>query len=380
MTTDRSSRRELQILAAIADALNSSPTVQGALERTLELVTDLLGLPTGWVWLVDRDSGHMYNAAARNLPPYLQEPVRMTGGWCWCINEFREGSLTPRNSDVMECTRLRPAVRARQTDLTHGLAHHATIPLSFQGKPLGIMNLTAPKMRRLTAEELRLLGTIGLQVGVAIERARLAEESALLARADERTRLAREIHDTLAQGLTALTLQIETALRNVGSDPERVRERLEKALTTARSNLDEARRSVENLRAGALAGKPLVQALAALAREFTSDSGIRVEFESSGECALPLPVEAELYRIAEQALANVQQHSHAREVRLSIGCTKRNATLTIADDGAGFVVRRVPADRHGIEGMRERARIAGGTLRIASSRGKGTTITVRVPK
>ncbi|MGZ4779423.1 MAG: GAF domain-containing protein, partial [Thermoanaerobaculia bacterium] len=143
-------RRELEIVGAIADALNSSPTVQGALERTLELVTDLLGLPTGWVWLVDRDSGHMYNAAARNLPPYLQEPVRMTGGWCWCINEFREGSLTPRNIDVMECTRLRPAVRARQTDLTHGLAHHATIPLSFQGKPLGIMNLTAPKMRRLT--------------------------------------------------------------------------------------------------------------------------------------------------------------------------------------------------------------------------------------
>ncbi|MGZ4810124.1 MAG: histidine kinase, partial [Thermoanaerobaculia bacterium] len=345
-------RRELEIVGAIADALNSSPTVQGALERTLELVTDLLGLPTGWVWLVDRDSGHMYNAAARNLPPYLQEPVRMTGGWCWCINEFREGSLTPRNIDVMECTRLRPAVRARQTDLTHGLAHHATIPLSFQGKPLGIMNLTAPKMRRLTREELRLLGTIGLQVGVAIERARLAEESAIHARADERTRLAREIHDTLAQGLTALALQIETALRNVGSDPERVRERLEKALATTRTNLDEARRSVENLRAGALAGKPLVQALAALAREFTSDSGIRVEFESNGACELPLPVEAELYRIAEQALANVQQHSSAREVRLSIGCTKRSATLTIADDGAGFDPRNVSADRHGIEGMR----------------------------
>ncbi|MGZ7081495.1 MAG: sensor histidine kinase, partial [Thermoanaerobaculia bacterium] len=118
----------------------------------------------------------------------------------------------------------------------------------------------------------------------------------------------------------------------------------------------------------------------ALAREFTSDSGIRVEIESNGACELPLPVEAELYRIAEQALANVQQHSSAREVRLSIGCTKRSATLTIADDGAGFDPRHVSADRHGIEGMRERARIAGGTLRITSRRGKGTTITVKVPK
>ena len=122
----RSSRRELEIVSAIAEALNSAPTVQEALERTLELVTDLLGLQTGWVWLLNRETGHIYSAAARNLPPYLQEPLRMSGGWCLCIEQFRDGSLTPRNVDVMECSRLRPAVRARQTDLTHGLAHHAS--------------------------------------------------------------------------------------------------------------------------------------------------------------------------------------------------------------------------------------------------------------
>ena len=373
----RSSRRELEIVGAIAEALNSAPTVQEALERTLALVTDLFGLQTGWVWLLDRETGHIYSAAARNLPPYLQEPVRMSGGWCLCIEQFREGSLTPRNVDVMECSRLRPAVRARQTDLTHGLAHHASVPLSFQDKPLGIMNITAPAMRRLTREELRLLGIIGLQVGVAIERARLAEEGAILARADERTRLAREIHDTLAQGLTALALQIETALRHVGKEPERVRERLEKALETARANLDEARRSVTNLRAGALAGKPLEQALAGLVREFTSESGIRVSLETRGACALPLQVEAEFYRIAQQALTNVRQHAAAKTARVALVCTKRNTTLTIEDDGVGFDVRRVPADRHGIEGMRERAGLAGGTLRIASGK-KGTRVVVKV--
>ncbi len=372
----RSSRRELEIVGAIADALNSSPTVQEALDRTLALVTDLLGLQTGWIWLTDRETGHIYSAAARNLPPYLQEPVRMTGSWCLCIEEFRNGSLTPRNVDVMECSRLRPAVRARQTNLTHGLAHHASVPLSFQGKPLGIMNITAPAMRRLTKDELRLLGTIGLQVGVAIERARLAEESAGLARADERTRLAREIHDTLAQGLTAIALQIETAIEHVGRDPKRVRERLEKALATARENLDEARRSVTNLRAGALAGKPLAQALAALLREFTSESGIRVTLETRGACVLTLPVEAELYRIAEQALANVQQHASAKHVVVSLVCTKRKTKLTIEDDGVGFDPRHVASDRHGIEGMRERARIAEASMRITSKRGQGTRIVV----
>lgn len=371
-----SSRRELEIVGAVAEALNSSPSVQQALERTLELVTGLLGLQTGWVWLVDPESGHMYNAASRNLPPYLQEPVRMSGdAWCLCIGEFRVGALAPRNVDVVQCSRLAPAVRARQTDLTRRLAHHASVPLSFQGKPLGIMNITAPAMRRLTAAELRLLGTIGLQVGVAIERARLAEESAALARADERTRLAREIHDTLAQGLVALTLQIETALRSVGSDPDRVRERLEKALDTARANLDEARRSVTGLR-GATRGKPLARALASMAREFTADSGIPVAFETSGACALDPAAEEELYRIAQQALANVRQHAHATHVRLTLACGKRKSTLTIADDGAGFDVRRVAAGRHGIRGMRERARAAGGTLRIASRRNGGTTVRV----
>ena len=74
-----SSRRELEIVGAVAEALNSSPSVQAALERTLELVTGLLGLQTGWVWLTDPETGHMYSAAARNLPPYLQDPVRMSG-------------------------------------------------------------------------------------------------------------------------------------------------------------------------------------------------------------------------------------------------------------------------------------------------------------
>jgi two-component system NarL family sensor kinase len=371
-----SSRRELEIVGAVAEALNSSPGVQQALERTLELVTGLLGLQTGWVWLVDPESDHMYNAASLNLPPYLQEPIRMSGdAWCLCIGEFREGALAPRNVDVVQCSRLAPAVRARQTDLTRGLAHHASVPLSFQGKPLGIMNITAPAMRKLTAAELRLLGTIGLQVGVAIERARLAEESAALARADERTRLAREIHDTLAQGLVALTLQIETALRSVGRDPDRVRERLEKALDTARANLDEARRSVTDLR-GATRGKSLAHALASMARAFTADSGIPVTFETSGACALDPAAEGELFRIAQQALANVRQHAHATHVSMTLACGRRKSTLTIEDDGVGFDVRRVAAGHHGIRGMRERARAAGGTLRIASRRNGGTRVSV----
>ena len=354
-------RKDLEIVAAIAEALNSAPTVQVALERTLDVIARELKLDTGWVWLVDPETGHIYSAAARNLPPYLQEPVRMTGASCWCIEQFRDGELAPRNVDVMGCSRLRPAVNEHRDDLTRNIAHHATVPLTFQDKPLGIMNITAPEMRRLSARELRLLSTIGFQLGVAIERARLAEESAVHARADERTRLAREIHDTIAQSLTAIALQIEAG-------------QSEEALRVTRATLDEARRSVMNLR---LAEKPLAQALALLVREFTSQSGIRVTLETS-PCELPVSVEAELYRIAQQALANVSAHAKAKNVRVSLRCTKSAATLTIEDDGAGFDPRRVPDDRHGIRGMRERARLAGGTLKVTSR--PGTTIVAKVPR
>jgi two-component system NarL family sensor kinase len=358
-------KRDVEIIATIAEALNSAPDVQTALERTLDVIAQELKLDTGWVWLVDPETGHVYSAAARNLPPYLQEPVRMTGASCWCIEQFREGLLESRNVDVMGCSRLRPAVRENRDDLTRSIAHHATVPLYFQDKPLGILNITAPEMRRLSSRELRLLSTIGFQLGVAIERARLADESAVHARADERTRMAREIHDTIAQSLTAIALDIESG-------------RLDTALRVTRATLDEARRSVMNLRAEPLAGKPLAQALALLGREFTSQSGIRVTLDTSRARAMPLAAEAELYRIAQQALANVTQHANAKSVRLTLGCTRRTATLTVEDDGVGFDVRRIPDDRHGVRGMRERARLAGGTLEISSRPNQGTRVIAKV--
>src|SRR5204862_2653903 len=160
--------------------------------------------------------------------------------------------------------------------------------------------------------------TIAYQVGIAVERARLADESTRLARAEERTRIAREIHDTLAQGLTAIGLDIEGALRHLEDSPERARERLGRALTTTRESLEEARRSVLDLRAAPLAGRPLAEALAALGRAFTSARGVRVHVAASGDVRLPLRAEAELYRVAPAALANARQHAHATEVEAAL--------------------------------------------------------------
>jgi two-component system NarL family sensor kinase len=369
--------RELRILNAIAEALNSSADVRPALERTLALVADLLGLRTGWVWLLDPETDQFYLAAAQNLPPYLQEPVRMSGSWCYCTDDFRDGKLAPSNVGLMSCSRLRGALEARHPEATLGLRYHATIPLYFQERRLGIINVAGPSWRELTADELRLLGTIAYQVGIAVERARLAEASAGLARAEERTRIAREIHDTLAQGLTAIGLDVEGALRHLDS-PDRARPRLERALATARESLEEARRSVLDLRAAPLAGRPLAEALAALGRAFTSETGVRVNVRVAGVVELPLRAEAELYRVAQEALANVRKHAEATRVEVALRGAPGAVSLSVQDDGVGFDLGAVGERGHGLIGMRERARLAGGRLRITSRPGHGTRVGLRV--
>jgi two-component system NarL family sensor kinase len=373
--------RELSIVYAVAEALNSSPDVRQALVRTLSLVAEMLGLRTGWVWLMDPDTKHFYLAAERELPPYLQERVRMAGRrWCQCIDGFREGELTPSNIDVIECSRLEPAFRGESAELAAGLRYHASIPLYFQDKPLGIMNVTGPEWRKLRPDELQLLSTIAYQVGIAIERARLAENATRLARAEERTRMAREIHDTLAQGLTAIALNIEGAMHQLDKHPDQARERLERALAMARDNLEEARRSVLDLRSAApLEGKPLAEALAGLVRSFTSDTGVPVSLKTSNVDELPLRTESELFRIAQEALTNVRKHAHAHCVEIRFRRRGAQLTLSIRDDGVGFSVRAPRSDGHGVIGMRERAKVLGGRLEVSSAPGKGTRVVARVP-
>ena len=345
------------------------------MREALALAVDLLGLRTGWVWLIDPQTNRFYSAAAQNLPPFLRDPVRMTGRSCWCIDAFRSGELTAGNIDVIECSRLRAALgRTRET---RGLRYHASIPLTFGNRQLGIMNVASAAWRKLTRRELDLLSTIASQVGIAIERARLAEASVGAARSEERARLARDLHDTLTQGLTAIGLHIEAAIAEMPQHAG-ARHELDRALAVTRANLSEARRSLHELRGSALGGRPLGEALAALGRQVTADSGVRVRVESSLTRPLPADVEEALFRIAGEALSNVRRHAQAHDVEVSLTSARNRVRLTIVDDGKGMAAKR-SREGFGIEGMRERARLVGGRFALRSKAGRGTTIDVFVP-
>jgi two-component system, NarL family, sensor kinase len=370
------------ILNAVTEALHGSTDLHQALERTLSLVAGLLGLQTGWVWLRDAETQQFYVAATRRLPPYLQEPVRMSGSWCYCTDLFSRGKLQPTNVDMLECSRLHPAIHAQDPSLTQGLRYHASIPLYFRDRPIGIMNIAGPDWRALDHRELRLLSTISSQIAIAVERARLADEGARLERAEDRARLAREIHDGLAQGLTAIGLDIEGALRHLDQQPDNAKERLQRALTTTREALEQARTSVLNLRAEPLAERTLTEAIAALARRFTSETGILAHADVQSSAAAPLHVESEVYLIAREALANVRLHAHATEVSIKLSVSEKIVALSVHDNGVGIdseTAANPPDGHHGIVGMRERARLLGGQLRVTSRSGRGTTVTARIP-
>src|SRR5919206_3178340 len=292
---------ELSVLNAIARELNRSVNLGEALEFTLAQVAELLGLRTGWIWLMNEESSDPYLAAAQNLPPALSsEPRRMDGaGYCYCLDTYKKGDLEgAANVNVLTCSRLQGLV-----DGTDGLRYHASIPLYAQDKKLGVMNVASPDWRSLSSEDLQLLYTIGDLLSIAVERARLFARSAQLGAVEERNRLAREIHDTIAQGLTATALQLESAdaLLDAGSNTERAREPLRRALSLTQSNLEEARRSVLDLRATPLEGRSLSEALKALVDRWEAEQGVSVRYKAiNGSYPLPPNVEVGLYRICQE--------------------------------------------------------------------------------
>ncbi|MBZ0293155.1 MAG: GAF domain-containing sensor histidine kinase [Anaerolineae bacterium] len=370
----RQRNRELSILNTIAAALNHEVDLTQALDTALVSVAELFGLQTGWVFLLDAE-GKSYLAAAQNLPPALADHPRRMGGTCTCLDDYAEGQLhDPQN---ITCSRLENLVVG-----TAGLRFHASIPLDAYGKPLGVLNVASTDWEELSADDLRLLYTVGDLVSIAVERARLFNRSVELGAVEERNRLAREIHDTLAQGLSAIALHIETAdaLLEAGADLERVQQAIQRALASTRTNLEEARRSVMDLRAAPLEGRNLGEALAKLAQDSVRKGRLDVRFEEIGSShPLPPRVEIGLYRVAEEAVRNARRHAHARNITIQLVIQPERVELAIDDDGRGFDPSGIPEGHYGLIGINERVRLLGGTVELRSCIGEGTHFDIVVP-
>lgn len=216
-------------------------------------------------------------------------------------------------------------------------------------------------------------------------RAELASSQHRAGVAAERERLAREIHDTLAQGLSSVVLLLRSAEAALPGDHERALDRVSEARRTASDNLTEARRFVRDLTPQSLTGSSLAEALRRLCESTERETGIHCRLRVDGEPdALPSGYEVALLRAAQASLANVTRHSGAVTAVVTLGFLDAEVTLDVYDDGSGFdpaALRRSGSDGtgYGLPALRERVAAFGGSLEVESAPGEGAAVAIRLP-
>ena len=281
-----------------------------------------------------------------------------------------------------------------QSEGSGGLSAHTpllavALPLVFAGWLVAVESERRRELvAELTAANERLEEALAENAALQARLVAQAREAGVL---DERRRVAREIHDTIAQNLIALTTQVRAAV-NAPPGSARARRHLEVVESLARQSLTEARRSVQALRPEPLERSRLPDALADMAHRWSGVSGVPVTVEVTGD-ARPLAtgVEVALFRVAQEALANVAKHARASRAGLTLSYLDDVVLLDVRDDGVGFDPAASDAGTagagdggpgrggFGLASMRQRVAEAGGTLEIESAPGEGTAIAVSVP-
>jgi len=274
---------------------------------------------------------------------------------------------------------LRPA---HLESLKHqGIKTLLLVPLVLGEQNLGFVELRFAVAARLTSEDLNFAQALVHHATLALQLSRLAHRTEQMAVTEERNRMAREIHDTLAQAFAGIVLHAEALGTSLEGSKARSRKSLLNIQKLARSGLEEARRSVQALRPKALDNRSLTQALEEETRRFSEDAKLSCEFKQRGK-ALEMPVEMqnELFRVAQEAMTNLRKHARAKSAWINLEFKSRRVILTIRDNGVGLAATNSSKRKqgYGMATMRERALRIGGKLEIESPASGGTTIRVEV--
>ena len=254
-------------------------------------------------------------------------------------------------------------------------------PLITQNKPYGALEFFYPTPREFTSEEITLASAFAEQAALAVENALLRQQSAQAAILSERTRLARELHDSVTQLLYSVNLYADAAAEQLEAGETQTAEgHLRELRDTAQEALREMRLLIFELRPPVLDKGGLAAALQARLDSVEARSSMHTELHVEGVEQLSTPLQVELYNIAQEALNNALKHAHANSVRISLRFGETATRLEICDDGMGFDLREHRSGAgFGIPGMKERAQKIGGMLQMESAPGKGTRVSVEVP-
>ena len=358
--------------------------------RPFEEVCDML-LKAVCQWLrvekaglyVKDNSGAYQIAALKNVSAeYTQRIMRLRKPGPVIARAIATG-LPYYARDVQNDTQFEP--EARDLFREEGLSSILICALHHGETHSGALAIYPELGREFTPAEMSIFQSFADQAAIAVAARDLMQQQRDLAIMDERNRLAREMHDTVAQSLAALVLQIETSVSELDSgNIEAARSTLATAGTLARKGLEDTRRAVKGLSPASLDNQSAAEAIGELVRNFEGEYEMPAHFVLSGE---EVPLQAEqslaLLRIAQEALTNVHKHSQAHRVRVGLRFGIDNVTLLVEDDGVGFDVPSGPAGDesggYGLFGMSERVRLLDGKLDVDSTIGWGTRIQAVLP-
>ncbi|HEY3317881.1 MAG TPA: GAF domain-containing sensor histidine kinase [Coriobacteriia bacterium] len=259
------------------------------------------------------------------------------------------------------------------------------VPIRAHDRSIGLLSAINSRTRSFTEEQITLLAVLGAFAGVAIENARLRAQSEYALLAGERNRIAKEMHDGLAQSLFSASLALEVCKRRSRAHPDEVEEKLGETQQLLSESLTELRRYIFDLRPVSLERLGLAGAIRSKIEEVVRSGRLTGELVVTGkERSLSPSVEACLYRITQEAVANAVKHAHAASVIVTLTYAKDTVELLIEDDGDGFDVAEAAARAEsgrslGLRSMRDRVAAEAGRFRIYSAQRGGTNVWVTVP-
>src|ERR1700693_1022390 len=383
--SEQVARGQVEALAQSLSVLATAPEPETIVGQMLSTIGRLLNAKTVALWLFDESMNSLVlRLMADGAKPAAPDPNHpwMANPLSWKENSVVQELLFTAGPVVCEDVENDPRVKGEWRDYLRksGTKRLLAVPILVGGRVRGIIGVRHSDRAAYRPEEVELTQALAHQVMLAIQLNEFCEQGQRAAVLEERNRMARDIHDTLAQGFTGVIVQLEAAEDAISRGwRKEADEHLQHVGELARRSLSEARRSVHALRPQALQEHNFWDALQGIIKSVTVGTSLQATFEAKGKIPdLPSPWQENLLHIGQEALTNTLKYARAQNFRARLSCNGEGVHLELGDDGQGLKVK----DRHdgvGLIGMRERVEQMGGEFEITSSRGKGTKITVLLP-
>src|ERR1700756_2415068 len=386
LASEQLARGQVEALIYSLDVLATASEPEKFLDRMLSTICRQLSGQSAALWLYDEPAESMtlhLLADSRGTLDFQENHRLAVGPLSWGKDSGYQELLFAASPILCEDVANDPRLCGEMRDylLMTGAKKFLAVPILAEGRVRGMVTVRHTARLPYRTEEVEIAQALAHQVMLAIRLTEVGEQSRQAAVLAERNRMARDVHDTLAQGFTGVIVQLEAAQYAISEgDREDADRHLRQAGELARSSLSEARRSVHALRPQALEEVNFWEALKGIIKNTTVGTTLQTRFEAKGDVpTLPAAWQENLLRIGQEALSNTLKYARAKQFRAQFTSSAEELCLELSDDGDGFRVN----ERHdgvGVSGMRERVQEMGGELRVLSSPGNGTKIIVILPR